>query len=243
MEEAAAVRRAASEATADVEPAALRETIAECVADRSVVPGVLTLLSARQTSGGDEDLSELAAGVQLVYDGLSLTRDIAHDDPWSAAHSDTAPGRATAAAAATDRNGHDVPVTDATAGRADADMAIIAADVLVSRGFYILAKTDAASDAVGVVQSFGRDQTERETAHGARTVELDRNLEADVFELAIVIGVTATGGTVDDLTGLGTDYAPADPPFGPAETFFDEELRARLSRLTIDSGRPLNRND
>ena len=83
MEEAAAVRRAASEATADVVPEELRETIDGHVADGSLVPGVLTLLSARAVSGEDpDDLAQQAAGVQLIYDGLRLTRRIAHSNPW-----------------------------------------------------------------------------------------------------------------------------------------------------------------
>ncbi|WP_231753996.1 hypothetical protein [Natronomonas sp. CBA1123] len=135
MEEAAAVRRAASESVADVAPEELRRTIDEYVADGSVVPGVLTLLSARAvTDEHPEDLVEQAAGVQLIYDGLRLTRDLAQDDPW---------------------NGGD---------RDAANMAILAADVLVARGFYLLARTDAAEDAVGVVRAFGRDQTVRESA-------------------------------------------------------------------------------
>ena len=83
MEEAAAVRRAASEATADVVPAELRETIEDHVADGSAVPGALTLLSARAVSGEDpEAFVEQAAGVQLIYDGLRLTRAVARSNPW-----------------------------------------------------------------------------------------------------------------------------------------------------------------
>ena len=112
MEEAAAVRRAASEATADVVPEALRETIDDHVADGSVVPGVLTLLSARVVTGEDPDgLTEQAAGVQLIYDGLRLTRHIAQSNPWAEAG------------------------VAAEWSREEADMAVLAADVLVSRGF------------------------------------------------------------------------------------------------------------
>lgn len=235
MEEAAAVRRAASEATADVEPGALRETIAECAADGSVVPGVLTLLSARQTAGEDpEDLSELAAGVQLIYDGLRLTRALAHEDPWHAAD--------VPAVAGDGAGERSEPGSDA-ADRDDADMAILAADVLVSRGFYVLARTDAASDAVAVVRAFGRDQTERERAVPCRAVDLDRNLERDVLELAVTTGVTAGGATATGVAHLAAEYAPAEPSFAPAETFVDDDLRARLAGLAIDGGRPLNRND
>lgn len=228
MEEAAAVRRAASEATADVVPEELRETIDEYVADGSVVPGVLTLLSARTVVGDDpEGLARQAAGVQLIYDGLRLTRELAQDNPWGDATTGS-PG---------DRDVGDQAVRD------DADMAILAADVLVSRGFYLLARTEAAEDAVAVVRAFGRDQTDREAADEAGAADIDRNLEADVLELAVTTGVTAAGGRLDDADGLATDFAPERAGFAPAEAFFDGGRRDRLSSLTIDSGRALNRND
>lgn len=221
MEEAAAVRRAASEATSDVVPEELRATIDEYVANGSVVPGVLTLLCARTVVGDDpEGLARQAAGVQLIYDGLRLTRELAQDNPWRDA---TAPG--------------------SPAGRDDADMAILAADVLVSRGFYLLARTEAADDAVAVVRAFGRDQTDREGADDVAAADLDRNLEADVLELAVTTGVTAAGGRPDDAEGLTADLAPERAGFAPADAFFDDGRRDRLSSLTIDSGRALNRND
>ena len=233
MEEAAAVRRAASEATADVVPEALRDTIDEYVADGSVVPGVLTLLCARSVADEEPDgLARHAAGVQLIYDGLRLTRDLAQSNPWR-------DGRGESPDATADRGGIDWTA----AGRDEADMAILAADVLVSRGFYLLARTEAAEDAVAVVRAFGRDQTDRETADGAAADDLDRNLEADVLELAVTTGVAAAGGRPADADGLAADFAPESPRFAPAETFFDDGRRSRLSGLTIDSGRPLNRND
>ncbi|MFW5964915.1 MAG: DUF7114 family protein [Natronomonas sp.] len=214
MEEAAAVRRAASESVADVIPEELRRTIDEYVADGSVVPGVLTLLSARSvTDEHPEDLAEQAAGVQLIYDGLRLTRDLAQDDPWDGGDRDAA------------------------------DMAILAADVLVARGFYLLARTDAAEDAVGVVRAFGRDQTDRETAAPDRAAALDGNLETDVLELAILTGVSASGGRTDDAADLADDFAPESSAFDPVESFFDDRRRDRVAGLSTDSGRPLNRND
>lgn len=229
MEEAAAVRRAASEATADVVPEELRATIDEYVAEGSVVPGVLTLLSARSVAGDDpEGLARQAAGVQLIYDGLRLTRELAQDNPW---------GDLAAAGSPADRD-----VADRT-DRDGADMAILAADVLVSRGFYLLARTEAAEDAVAVVRAFGHDQTDREVADEAAAADLDRNLETDVLELAVTTGVAAAGGRLDDADGLATDFAPERAGFAPADAFFDDGRRERLSSLTIDSGRALNRND
>ena len=214
MEEAAAVRRAASEATADVVPGELRETIDDHVADGSVVPGVLTLLSARAVSGDDpDDLAEQAAGVQLIYDGLRLTRRLARSNPWRA------------------DDDH------------DADMAVLAADVLVSRGFYLLARTEAADDAVAVVRSFGHDQTDREDADDDRAAELDRRLEVDVLELAVTVGVTAADGLADAAAGIAAEFAPEGPRFDAVDSFFDDTRRSRVASLSPDGGRALNRND
>ena len=225
MEEAAAVRRAASEATADVVPAELRETIEDHVADGSAVPGALTLLSARAVSGEDPDAPvEQAAGVQLIYDGLRLTRAVARSNPWREPD-----------AVAADGNG--APADD------DADMAILAADVLVSRGFYLLARTAAAEEAVGVVRAFGRDQTDREAATTDRAADLDRRLEDDILELAVTTGVTAAGGHADDAAGLATEFTPDRPRFDPVDAFFDDARYDRVASLSPDGGRALNRND
>jgi hypothetical protein len=234
MEEAAAVRRAASEATTDVVPEALRDTIDEYVADGSVVPGVLTLLCARSVAGEEPDgLARHAAGVQLIYDGLRLTRELAQGNPWRDDGTGAGDGDS-------DRDGDG---SGAAPNHDDANMAILAADVLVSRGFYLLARTDAAEEAVGVVRAFGRDQTDRESAEGTAADDLDRNLEADVLELAVTTGVAAAGGRLEDADGLATEFAPETSRFAPAESFFDDGRRSRLAGLTIDSGRPLNRND
>ncbi|MFB6244129.1 MAG: hypothetical protein ABEH80_08500, partial [Halobaculum sp.] len=78
---------------------------------------------------------------------------------------------------------------DATGEAIAADLGVLAADVFVARGFYLLARTEAARDAVEVVRRFGRDQTRR---RGATDPErLDANLEADVFDLAVVAGSSA----------------------------------------------------
>jgi len=162
MEEAAAVRRAALAAVDDVDPARLRDRIEDRIEAASMTPGVCTLVSASAT-GCEHDrdgISERAAGVQLIYEGLRLTRTLAHDDPWLDGDRDAA------------------------------DLDVLIADILVSRGFYLLARTEAADAAVEVVRAFGTDQTvRRETEDDS----LDRNLEADVLELAVVAGVTAAG--------------------------------------------------
>ncbi|PSP98116.1 hypothetical protein BRC89_09160 [Halobacteriales archaeon QS_4_70_19] len=229
MEEAAAVRRAATEAVGDVVPDALRSQIESLLADGSMAPGALTLLAATAPSDGPAEfaaldgLTERAAGVQLIYDGLRLTRDLAHADPW------------------------------ATGDRDRGDMGILAADVLVARGFYLLARTEAADRAVAVVRAFGRDQT-----HRRETVDpsYDRNLERDVLDLALVAGTTAAGGDapaerdwlLDQLTDDGkpgeraSSDVESDGDLPPVAELDGETLRADLRRLTGGEGRPVERS-
>jgi hypothetical protein len=93
MEEAAAVRGAALDAVGDVEPDRLRERIRERLEDGSMAPGVLTLLSGQAVAADAPDdapafstdgIAERGAGVQLIYEGLRLTRTLSQDPPWNA---------------------------------------------------------------------------------------------------------------------------------------------------------------
>ncbi|WP_424001928.1 DUF7114 family protein [Haloarcula salina] len=186
MEEVAAVRRAALAAVDDVEPDRLRARIDARLDEASLAPGVLTLVSAGAARDPPADLADgvadRAAGVQLIYEGLSLTRQLARDDPWDGGDGETA------------------------------DLDILIADILVSRGFYLLARTDAADAAVSVVRSFGRDQTVQRTTGDER---LEGALETDILELAVVAGVTAAGirptATLREYaTGLAADGLPSN---------------------------------
>jgi hypothetical protein len=148
---------------ADVTPERLREVIFDVLDDGAMTPGALALLSARAVDADDASgtpVESRAAGVQLIYEGLAVTRSLAREEPWAA--------------------GED---------HLDSDMAILAADVMVSQGFYLLARTEAAGKAVDTVQSFGRDQTRQRTADESESCAL----EADVFELAVVAGTSAAG--------------------------------------------------
>lgn len=205
-----AIRRAATGAVDDVEPLPLRATIERHVANGSMVPGVFTLQAVRATADGSrttagadlpESIANRAAGVQLIYDGLRLTRQLAQDEPWTTGSGDTA------------------------------DIEILAADVMVARGFYLLARTEAATAAVGVVRSFGRDQTVRRETDDP---SLDGNLEADVLELSVVAGATVTGGAVPP--GL-REYAAelAATPFPEPRDFFAEADLDTLSALAADT--------
>jgi len=193
MDEAAQARAAARETLQDVTPRRLRERLEARLAEAELAPGVLTLLAARATGreAGRATLDRSAAGVQLIYEGLHLTRTLARDPPWQ---------------------------RDERDGDGAADIDVLAADVLVARGFYLLASTEAADKAVETVRSFGRDEANREAGRPDRSLA-DRTLEADVFELAIVAGVSAVGvappaearAFAVDLAGSFDDGLPSAP--------------------------------
>lgn len=211
MEDAVRARNAAREALSDIEPVRLREVLDDRIADASMTPGVLTLLSARALAP-KVDLDSLhvrAAGVQLIYEGLRLTRSLAHEEPWAA-------------------------VPD-SGGDIDADLDVLAADVLVARGFYLLARTEAGDRAVEVVRSFGRDQTERDREE-ADTAALDRNLEADVFELAVLAGTTAIGEEpTEELLSYACELAREyDGDMPPARQALSETTSDHIATLTDD---------
>jgi hypothetical protein len=207
MEAAVRARDAGRQAVRDVAPDALRERIDALLDESAMVPGVLALTSARAAetgnatgdtvgtgdrvgsggglgdgtgSGATGDASETpeasgsapvvsveerAAGVQLIYEGLRLTRGLADEPPWE----------------------RDLPHTDS-------NVEVLAADVMVARGFSLLARTEAADKAVETVQSFGRDETDGQQGRTAP----QHALEADVFELAVLAGTTAFGVTPAD---------------------------------------------
>ncbi|MFD1569120.1 DUF7114 family protein [Halorubrum laminariae] len=216
MDDASRARDAACEALADVEPDRLREALEDRLLDAAVTPGVLALITARAI---DPDISldgvlDRAAGVQLIYEGLRLTRAVAHEEPW---------------------------VTEPTrSSDIDADMDVLTADVLVSRGFSLLACTDAAGAAVEVVRAFGRDQTlrDREETDSATATAFDRNLEVDALELAVVAGTTAVGGDAPEellayARELAADYDGEFPPPGRALPEATADRIADISDRTV----------
>ncbi|QLG61207.1 DUF7114 family protein [Halorarum salinum] len=210
MDDAVRVREAAEGALADVEPERLRELLAGRVADAEMTPGVLTLVSARalDPAAPADGVAERAAGVQLVYEGLRLTRRLAHEEPWTALDLE---------------GGSDV----------DADMDVLAADVFVARGFYLLARTGAAEKAVETVRAFGRDQTRRRgAACSVDGAALDRNLEADVFELAVVAGTDTVGAEApEELVAYAAELAAADDARMPGERALPDGAGDRIAAL------------
>ncbi|UIO99654.1 hypothetical protein Hbl1158_14170 [Halobaculum sp. CBA1158] len=211
MDDAARVRAAAERAVADVEPPALRAALTDRFAEAGMTPGTLTLLSARALDPGVDasGIEEHAAGVQLIYEGLRLTRELAQTEPWAEVDLDAE-------------------------GDIDADLDVLAADVSVSRGFYLLARTAAADKAVETVRAFGRDQTRRRDADPAEAAALDRDLEADVFELAVVAGTAAVGGSAPaELLSYAADLAGDDDRM-PAVGSLPESAGDRIASLADD---------
>ncbi|ELZ56616.1 MULTISPECIES: hypothetical protein [unclassified Haloferax] len=214
MDDAVRAREAAREALSDIEPEALRAALDERLDAASLTPAVLTFVSARAVEPKVDlnGLASRAAGVQLIYEGLRLTRSLAHDEPWS--HLDS-------------------PEADT-----DADLDILAADVLVSRGFYLLARTEAADHAVETVRAFGRDQTRRRSAAESERPDLDGELEVNICTLAVVAGTTAVGSApptalVEYAAGLADTH---DGDFPPADETVSEGTVERIAALYQGGG-------
>jgi hypothetical protein len=199
MEDAASVSDAAREVIGDVGPPPLRKLLEARLDEATVTPGVLTRMSARAAGGPEAsvDLNRRVAGVQLIYEGLSLTRSLVRSPPWES-------------------EAGDVSDTD-----------LLVANILVARGFYLLAHTRAADRAVETVRSFAREETAREADPRAGSGR--EALETDVFELAIVTGVSAAGGTVPTGSrGFASDLA-ASLSEGVLPEGTDDALEALLA--------------
>ncbi|MFB6153557.1 MAG: hypothetical protein ABEJ27_04825 [Halodesulfurarchaeum sp.] len=202
MDEAVLARSAAREAIEDITPERLRGAMRTHLAVASMIPGVLVVLSARVVSGDTDELTirRRTAGVQLIYDGLRLTRGLVESEPW----------------------------TDD--GTLDDDLDILAADVFVSRGFNLLAHTEAADRAVETVREFGREQTDIQERRGSGA----RSLEANVFELAAIAGATATGNeTPVPLRQyvVGLAQSNGDPPLPPAAEGLPDSVEEVMRRV------------
>lgn len=210
MEEASQVRRAAREAVRDVGPERFGDAVGAVLDDGSMTPGVLAVACARAVdeSIAFDTVAERAAGTQLIYEGLRLTRALATDPPWE----EVTDGGASLDAAADSETG--------------ANIDVLVADVLVARGFYLLARTEAAGTAVETVRNFGRDQTRRRSA--AET-PLDDELEANVFELAAVAGTTAVGNRPStECREFVAALARTDDGLPTPETVFGASVRESL---------------
>jgi len=158
MEAVGALSEAIEGSLADLEPPPFRSRVTGAVGERPLLPGVLTVRVARRidTTVDVQAAAARGAGVQMCYEGLELTRLVLRTEPWE-------------------------DPDDTEAYHQD----LLVAEVLVSQGFNLLAETDVVTDAVGIVQRFGRTQTTLEKL-GHRNDE--EPLEVDVLELAVNAG-------------------------------------------------------
>ena len=203
MDESLQARDAALEAVADITPQALHAVIDDHITQASMIPGVLTILSARvmDDTADPDAVHTRAAGVQLIYEGLRVTRDLVTCEPWR----------------------------DNSEPDTDDDLDILAADVMVSRGFRILARTEAADRAVETVREFGREQTD-----SVDTTPV-RSLEANVFELAAIAGATATGKDTPLALRqyvVGLARSRGEPPLPTATDGLPETIEEVMTRVS-----------
>ncbi len=169
MDETAHARAAFRDGIGDITPDALRSRLEEILKAASMTPGSLTVLTATAL---DESLegdvaARRGAGIQMSYEGLRLSRELIHTDPWTSENPD------------------------------DGDMNVIAAEVLVARGFEYLAHTVVAGDVVEAVRRFGRDQTRLEEFDADRAA-LERGLEADFIRIAVRAGADIALGSIPE---------------------------------------------
>lgn len=146
------------ESLGDVEPRPFRDRLYSKISGISLTPGVLTMKTAHTI---DPSLDSAAtahrgAGVQLSFEGLRLTRSIIQEQPWD-------------------------ELDDPEPYYLD----LLAANVLVSRGFYHLTGTGVAEQSIEIIQRFARNQTYVQQS----TPELlEAPLEIDIIKLAVNAG-------------------------------------------------------
>jgi hypothetical protein len=158
MEAVGALTEALEGSLTNLEPPQFRSRVLGAVGERPLLPGVLTVRVARRIDAAVDVQAAAArgAGAQMCYEGLELTRSVLRTEPWE------------------DPDGTESYHQD-----------LLVAEVLVSQGFNLLAKTGVVTDAVAIVQRFGRTQTKLEDL-GHRHDE--DPLEMEVLELAVNAG-------------------------------------------------------
>jgi hypothetical protein len=158
MDEVGAIADALERSLEEVEPAPFHSRVTAAVGERPLLPGVLTVRVARtvEPTADIQTAATRGAGVQLCYEGLELTRAVLRNRAWE------------------------------SEGGTEYQQDLLVAEVLVSRGFHLLARTGVVTDAVAIVQRFGRTQTALDDL-GHRHEEAP--LEVDVLELAVNAGV------------------------------------------------------
>ncbi|WP_092698911.1 DUF7114 family protein [Halovenus aranensis] len=201
MTEVTVVRETLEQSVADLHPPAFQNRLQTRLADVSLTPAVLTVRAARALEpSADMDACALrGAGVQLTYEGLRLTRSILRNERWD----------------------------DGNANSYYLDL--LAAAVLVSRGYYYLADTGVSQEAVEAARRFGRYQT---YAQNGELADGEYSLEADFVALAVNTGADLALQTVPpSVTAYGESLARdigSEPLAGPDTALegVDERIRS-----------------
>lgn len=240
------VREALSKSLADIEPASFRDRLEAVLADQPLTPGVLTVRTAAALdSAVDSDASAmLGAGVQLSYEGLRLTRAIIRsrrDDADVPEHLTTDGSGVELAAGVGDQGRKTLTNGDSALDESEQYyLDLLAAEVLVSRGFYHLADTGVATQAVEIIRRFGRTQTTELEGELAQ----EQSLEVDVIKLAVNAGADlANVPETPALTSVGEALAAeleAEPLPDPVEALSGVENRI-LSATNASSAAEVDR--
>ena len=161
MDAVSRVRVASCRAVEDVEPIRLREIITNQIEGDSPTFGLATIVVSEEVGHTNEKpaiVDNKAAGVQLIYEGLKLTQDLVRGNRWK----------------------YDEQ-------KLNTDMDLLAADVMVAKGFHLLSHTKAAHKAVETIRTFGITETKWSDKNDTTSVR-HMNLEKDIFEIAIIAG-------------------------------------------------------
>ncbi len=173
-----AARTVLEQSLADIEPPAFRRHLQTVLGDITPTPAVLTIRTARalEPSLDLETCAVRATGVQLTYEGLRLTRSVLREQRWHAPDE-----------------------------RSQYYLDLLAAAVLVSRGYYCLADTGVTRQAVEAARRFGRHQTYAQTG---TFDDVEYSLEADFVALAVTAGADLAVRTVPpSITAYGESLA------------------------------------
>ena len=160
----------------DVEPPAFRQRLHTALADITLTPAVITVRTARalEPSIDLETCARRATGVQLTYEGLRLTRSILREERWDSSAT------------------HSYYLD------------LLAAAVILSRGYYYIADTGVAKQSVEAARRFGRHQMYVQTGDPDATY----SLEADFVAIAVNAGADLVVQTVPpSITAYGENLA------------------------------------
>ena len=208
MKEVGALTEALEGALAGLEPPPFQSRVTGAVGERPLLPGALTVRVARRvdTTADIQSAAARGAGVQMCYEGLERTRSVLQTEPWE------------------DPDDTDSYYQD-----------LLVAEVLVSQGFNLLAKTGVVTDVVAIVQRFGRTQTALE---GLGHRHDEEPLEVDVLELAVNAGVDLVSDVSPSIRAHSGDIArelldyPLPDPAGLAAVDKQLDALAADARVT-----------